>query len=84
MKMKQMAERTRQLEEGLAAQHAEHMKLAREHGVSVDEYHPLLQEHYTKIKKVAQNVPLDSTPHVDPVTREGCSTNSGITMASGS
>lgn len=83
MKMKKMAERIQQLEEGLAAKHAEHVKLARDHGVSVDEYHPLLQEHYTNIKKVAQNAPLDSTPHVDPVAREGCSTNSDTTMASG-
>lgn len=57
--MKQMAERIQQLEEGLAVRHAEYVKLARERGGSVDEYHPLLQEHYTKIKKVVQYKPSD-------------------------
>lgn len=58
--MKEMAERIQQLEEGLAARHAEYVRLARKEGVSVLEYHPLLQEHYTKIKKAVQYKPSDS------------------------
>lgn len=59
MKMKQMAERIKQLEEGLAARQAEYVKLAREYGASVGEYHPLLQEKFTKIKTVIQQKPSD-------------------------
>ena len=55
-----MAERIKQLEEGLATRHAEFVELAHKHRVPVDTHHPLLQEHYTKIKKLPQTYSQDS------------------------
>lgn len=72
-----MAERILQLEEGLAAQYALYARLSRSQGVSVDDYHPLLQEGYTKIKYLAQNKSLEGILQVDPITQEECTTHAG-------